>query len=61
MKLYGIDLPDIRKENAVEILKICRDIHLREVRRRIKNINMQKWDKYWVDAYNMILEILNIQ
>lgn len=58
MILYGVNLPDLKCVNAKSIIQTCRDIHQQEIYRRKRNTKMQKWDKYWVDAYNIVLEVL---
>ena len=58
MRLYGIKLPELKKENAGEIIRTCRDIHQNEINRRQRNTRAQQWDKYWVAAYNLVLERL---
>ena len=58
MKLYNTDLPELKAENAEKIIKTCRDIHQQAVDRRTRNTEIQKWDKYWVNAYNVVLEVL---
>lgn len=58
MKLYNTDLPELKPENAQEIIKTCRDIHQQAIDRRKRNTQIQKWDKYWVNAYNVVLEVL---
>jgi len=56
MRLYGIDLPEVKKENAEKILTICKNIHLNYIKKRQRNTIMQKWDNYWVKAYSMIIK-----
>lgn len=58
MKMYGIDLPEIKPENAKAIINICRDIHQLYIDNRKRNSKMQKWDIYWVNAYNVVLKEL---
>jgi hypothetical protein len=59
MKLYGFDLPELKPENAKEIIECCRDLHQDEINRHKKNTQKRQWDKYWVAAYNVVLEKLN--
>jgi len=58
MRLYNTDLPEPMAENAVDIIKCCRGIHQKYVDRRKRNTKMQQWDKYWIDAYNVVLKVL---
>jgi len=58
VRLYNTDLPDLKPENAQEIIKTCRDIHSLYIKGRKRNTKMQKWDRYWVNAYNVVLEVL---
>lgn len=59
MRLYGINLPEPKPGNTSAAIKIARDIHQREVNRRSRNTRTQKWDKYWVEIYNIVLTQLN--
>lgn len=58
LKLYGVNLPDIKKKNATKIIRTCRDIHQMWINGRKRNSKMQIWDKYWVNAYNLVLSVL---
>ena len=58
-KLYGVDLPELKKKNAKKILITCRDIHTLHINKRQgKDTTLDEWDSYWVDAYNLIIGIL---
>jgi len=58
MTLFDIVLPELKFENVEEIVKICRDIHQDRVNGRVRNTKIQQWDKYWVNAYNLVLSVL---
>lgn len=58
MKLYGINLPELTNGNEIKILETCRDIHQYYINKRKRNTKAQRWDKYWVDAYNLIIKTL---
>lgn len=55
MNLYHVDLPDLIPENLIEILETCRNIHQQYINNRVKNTLMNKWDMYWVKAYNYVI------
>lgn len=59
MELYGLDLPELVPENAELIIETCQAIHQGYYDKRKRNTKAQKWDKYWIDAYNIVLEALN--
>jgi len=59
MRLYQTDLPEIKIENVKKIIETCRDIHQLWIDRRTRNTKMQKWDTYWVKAYNTVLKVLD--
>lgn len=60
MKIRGIDydVPELEAKNAEEIIKTCRDIHQMYIDCRKRNTVVQRWDKYWVAAYNIVLDEL---
>ena len=58
MVAYGISLPELSPENAEVIIETCRDIHQNVVDGRKRNTKLQRWDKYWVVAYNLVLQEL---
>lgn len=58
MRLCNIELPKINPENAKVIIGICQKIHQDAVDKRKRNTILQQWDKYWVDAYDAVLEAL---
>jgi len=59
MRLYNTDLPEAKPENAQKIIEKCRDIHQLWINGRTRNTKMQKWDTYWVKAYNVVLKVLD--
>ena len=58
MKFYGGELPKLAKGNEIKILETCRDIHQGYIDWRKRNTKAQRWDKYWVDAYNFVIKAL---
>ena len=52
MKISGCDVPEPKKENAKAIIELAQRLHIG----RRKNI---KWNQYWVEAYQKVLEALN--
>jgi len=54
-------VPELEAKNAEEIIKTCRDIHQMFIDRRKYNSRKQQWDKYWVAAYNIVLDRLAAQ
>ncbi len=48
VKMFGIDLPEIKPGNSIAIIKLAKSLH----RDRKRN---KQWHKYWVDAYNAVL------
>ena len=58
MKLYGVDLPEPKEGNEIKILKTCRDIHIAECERRLRNTKRTQWEEYWVKAYDFVIETL---
>ena len=55
---YGVNLPELRPENAVAILEIAQKIHEDENKRRQRKTRTYKWDEYWTNAYQMIIEVI---
>ncbi len=51
IKMFGIDLPEIKPENSTTIIKLAKSLH--QNRKRSK-----QWNKYWVDAYDAVLVAL---
>lgn len=51
MKILGCELPEPKKENAKAIIKMAQDLH--KGRRKHK-----KWNNYWIEAYQKVLEVL---
>ncbi len=58
MVLYGLQMPELKAENATEIIQFCQKMHQDSVDKRKRNTQLQRWDKYWVAAYNVVLEQL---
>ena len=58
MVAHGVNLPELKPENVEAIIETCRDIHQDCIDRRKRNTKLQRWDKYWVDAYNLVLQEL---
>lgn len=55
MILFGYDLPEPVAANTHKAIEIARNIHQEEVDSRVRNTQMQKWDRYWVKIYDIIL------
>jgi len=55
---YEIDLPELKPENAKKIIKTCRDIHQLYIDKRKRKTKMDKWDRYWVRGYDIVLKEL---
>jgi len=56
--LYGVKLPELKLENAEEILSLAQTIHRDKVDERQRNTKRRQWEQYWVDAYSVVLELL---
>ena len=54
-KIINLEIPEPISENSIRILETCRDLHQEEINFRKRNTKKQKWDKYWVDAYNAVI------
>lgn len=58
MKLCGVDLPEIKKENAIPIIELAQDLH-RDKADRCNSENYKwQWDTYWVKVYDLIINLL---
>ena len=58
MKLYGVNLPELKPENAKAILQKCSDIPKKSIDYHKRNNERRRWDKYWVAAYDVVLKKL---
>lgn len=59
MKLYGEELPELVPENTSRAIRIARRLHQDCINKHTRNTKMRRWDKYWVEIYNLVLEQLS--
>ena len=58
MKIYGLELPEPISKNTSKAISIARKIHQNLVDKRVRDTEMNRWDKYWVLIYDLVLKQL---
>lgn len=56
MKLYRIDLPD--PKNVIGAVELLRHLYLKPHTRKRKQTERYKWDEYWIEVLDNVLEAL---
>ncbi len=59
IELYGEELPEPIPKNTSKAIRIARRLHQDDVNRHTRNTKMRRWDKYWIEIYNLVLEQLS--